>query len=86
MLLKVLFNLFSFWSSVSSYKLLVALPTTFPSHYQFGSEISKVLASVGHEVTVISPFKQPKALPNYEEVYLELTQDAVRNGKVMQLN
>lgn len=41
------------------------------SHYQFGNEIAKALASEGHEVTVISPFKQTKPLPNYEEVHIE---------------
>lgn len=56
---------------VFAYKILVALPTTFKSHYQFGSELAKRLALEGHEVTVVSPFKQPKTLLNFTEVYLE---------------
>lgn len=64
----------------STYKILVALPSTFRSHYQFGSAISKALAAKGHDVTVISPFKQPNPLPNYKEIHLEFTQDAANSS------
>lgn len=86
MLIKVWFALVLLWTSVNSYKILVALPTTFKSHYQFGSEISKALAAEGHEVTVISPFKQAKPLPNYDEVHLEHTVQATKNSKSTQIN
>lgn len=85
MVFKALVILFVLWNSVSAYKVLVALPTAFKSHYQFGSEISKALAAMGHEVTVVSPFKQLTPLTNYEEVYLEHTEAAIQKGK-LQLN
>lgn len=78
MMFKVLFILISLWHCSATLKILVALPATFRSHYQFGAAISKALAAKGHEVTVVSPFEQSKPLPpNYKEVFLELTQDAV---------
>lgn len=83
MVYRVLVSLCLLGACVSSYRVLVALPTTFKSHYQFGSEISKGLAAAGHEVTVISPFKQLKPLPlNYQEVHLELTHNAVHERKL----
>lgn len=71
-----------FLKLANGYKILVALPTTFKSHYQFGSELSKALAADGSEVTVISPFKQSNPPPNYKEVYLEHTQKAVEPSNI----
>lgn len=82
MFLKVLFILIFLWQTSIGYKMLFALPTLFKSHYQFGNAIAKTLAEKGHEVTVISPFKQSKSLPNYKEVYLELTQQAYETSKL----
>lgn len=62
---------------VSGYKILVALPAASVSHYQFGSALSRGLANAGHEVTVISPYKDPNPPPNYTEVYLEHTEKDV---------
>lgn len=81
MVFKVVLILFLLWHFASAYEILVALPTTLKSHYQFGNAIAKALAAKGHEVTVISPFKQPKPAPNYEEVYLELTEPAINACK-----
>lgn len=67
--------------SCKAYKILVVLPSTFWSHYQFGMAISKALVASGHDVTVVSPFKQPKPLLNYREIHLELTQDAANASK-----
>lgn len=82
MVFKAVVILFFLWNSASAYKVLVALPTAFKSHYQFASEISKALAAVGHEVTVVSPFKQLTPLTNYEEVYLEHTEAAIQKSKL----
>lgn len=68
---KVLLFLCICWRFVDAYKILVAIPSAWSSHYKFGSEIAKALAAESHEVTVISPFKQPKPIPNYEEIYIE---------------
>ena len=56
---------------VSSYKFLAVLPVTSRSHYYIGHNLMKGLAEEGHEVTVISPFKQNKPIDNYKEVFLE---------------
>lgn len=54
-----------------SYKFLAVLPITSRSHYYIGHSLMKGLADEGHEVTVISPFKQNKPIKNYKEVFLE---------------
>lgn len=77
MMFKVLLIFIFLWHCSATLKILVALPSTFMSHYQFGAAISKALAAKGHVVTVLSPFEQPKPLPeNCKEVHLELTQVA----------
>lgn len=81
MVLKVLITWFLFWDSVGCYNVLVAIPASYKSHHQFGSDISKGLVAAGHQVTIISPFKQPNSLPNYEEIHLELTKEAVLKCK-----
>lgn len=78
-MLEVLTCLLFVWHSVCPYKVLVVIPSPVFSHYQFGSEIGKGLAANnGHEVTVMAPFKQPKPLPNYEDLYLEDIQETTK--------
>lgn len=67
---------------VVSYKMLAIFHTTSHSHYFFGSALMKGLAAEGHEVTVISPFKEKDPIPNYTEVYLDGTFDSFQNGKL----
>lgn len=78
---ETLIFLFIFGQSVGAYKILVALPCPWRSHYQFGSEIAKALAAEGHEVTVLSPFKQSEPIPNYEELYIELKEQEIISRK-----
>lgn len=40
----------------------------------------KGLAEEGHEVTVISPFKQNKPIENYKEVFLEISWEISRKS------
>lgn len=42
---------------VECYKILVALPTSYKSHWNIGSSIAKELAKKGHQVTLISPYE-----------------------------
>lgn len=51
-----------------AYKILGIFPSHFKSHFITGSSLMKGLAAAGHEVTVISPFKQSKAIQNWRDV------------------
>lgn len=67
---------------VASYKILgIVCSTVAPSHYYVGRALMKGLAADGHEVTIISPFKEKNPIPNYNEVYLDRTLDFFKNGK-----
>ena len=70
-LLSVLPLLCILYQNVSGYRFLGVLPIASKSHYYIGHNLLKGLALEGHEVTVISPFKEKKPIPNYNEVFLE---------------
>lgn len=53
----------------------MALPAPWKSHYQFGFEIAKGLIGKGHQVTLISRFKQPAPLSNFKEILLEYSKE-----------
>lgn len=57
----------------NGYHILIALPTPFISHYYLGMELAHQLLADGHKVTVVGPFVQNKTIPNFTEVFLELT-------------
>ncbi|XP_031634156.1 UDP-glucuronosyltransferase 3A2-like [Contarinia nasturtii] len=59
------------YQNVISYKILAVLPVTSRSHYYIGHNLMKGLAEEGHDVTVVSPFKQKVPIKNYKEVFLE---------------
>lgn len=76
------FALFAFEHiEVESYKILGIFPTVVPSHYYVGRALMKGLAADGNEVTIVSPFKEKNAIPNYNEIYLDGTYDLIVNGK-----
>lgn len=79
-LIKVLFVLIFFHQNVIGYKFLAVLPVTSRSHYYIGHNLMKGLAEDGHEVTVISPFKQSKPIKNYNEVFLEHSWEMFRKS------
>lgn len=68
---------FGLWQMTSAYKILFVIPSTKISRYKFSSELAKALAAEGHQVTVISPFKESKPIPNYEEVFLKSADENV---------
>lgn len=80
-LLQVLSFLFVISQNVWCYKFLAMLPVTSRSHYYIGSNLMKALAAKGHEVTVISPFKEDKPIPNFKEVLLESSWEKSRESK-----
>lgn len=54
--------------NVMPYKILGVFPTTSRSHYYFGRALMQGLAAAGHEVTIVSPYKEKAPLKNYREV------------------
>lgn len=69
------FQVFFIWfilkENLYSYKFLAVLPTPSKSRYYIGQNHMKGLAEDGHDVTVISPFKEKTPIKNYKEVFLE---------------
>lgn len=57
--------------SGNGFKILGVLPTTAKSHYITGSGLMKALAAAGHEVTVISHFRESKPIKNYREIVID---------------
>lgn len=56
---------------VDAYKILGVFPTPSFSHFVLGSRLMKALAEKGHEIVIISPYKEAKPLKNYREIVLE---------------
>lgn len=71
------------WPSVSSYKILGVFHIPAKSHYIVGHALMKGLAEQGHEVTVISAFKSPNPIENYEEIYLEHSIADTQRGNII---
>lgn len=63
------------YQNASCYRILAVLPVPSRSHYYIGQNLMKGLAKEGHDVTVISPFKEKKPIENYNEVFLEHSWD-----------
>ncbi|KAK9881654.1 hypothetical protein WA026_017172 [Henosepilachna vigintioctopunctata] len=57
--------------NVECAKILGVFYVPTRSHYIASSTLMKVLAERGHEVTVMSPFKEPQPPENYTEIYLD---------------
>lgn len=68
--------------NVSAYKILAFFPVPSKSHYYIGHSLMKALAAEGHEVTVISPFKEKKPIANYTEVFLESVWEESRKSNI----
>lgn len=56
----------------NAYRILGIFPSDFISHYNGGTALMKGLAAVGHNITVISPFKQAQPpTSNYREIVID---------------
>lgn len=69
-------------NGVASYRILGIFHTVSPSHYFVGNALMKGLAAEGHDVTIISPFKEKTKIANYTEVYLDGTFDRITNSNL----
>lgn len=74
------------YQNVNGYRFLGVLPVPSKSHYYIGHNLLKGLALEGHDVTVISPFKEKKPIKNYNEVFLEHSWVNSRESKVFPMN
>lgn len=70
-----------FISNVSSYKILGVFHPPCRSHYIAGNALMKGLARAGHEVTIITAFKEKDPIENYEEIFLENSLPEAIKGK-----
>lgn len=83
---KTLFQLTIFCLSsvclVKSYRILGVFPVPTRSHYFLGSALMKALAEVGHDVTIIAPFKDDQ-LPSLSKngSYREITLDGIEEAQ-----
>lgn len=68
--------------SVIGYRILGVFQPPSKSHYIVGHALMKGLADDGHDVTIISAYKQSKPINNYTEIYLEHSLDNAIKGMI----
>lgn len=75
---------------VDCYKILGVFHPAAKSHYIVGNALMKGLAEAGHQVTILTAFKEKNPIKNYEEIFLEHSlSDAMsetRNGNFLNFN
>lgn len=57
-------------NNAGAYRILGIFPASAYSHYALASRLMKALAEKGHDVTVISPFKEKNPPKSYREIVL----------------
>lgn len=68
--------------SADCYKILGVFHQAAKSHYIVGNALMKGLAEAGHEVTIITAFKEKAPIQNYEEIYMEYSlSDAIQGTR-----
>lgn len=67
-------------SSSSAINILGIFPTASESHYIVGESLMLGLAADGHNVTVISPFPQKSAIPNFHDYPLVGIVEELKSG------
>lgn len=68
------------------YNILGIFPTMSRSHYIVGGALMKGLAAAGHNVTVISPFPQKKAISNFRDYAILGIVEAIEGNYVASFN
>lgn len=66
-------------SLCSGYRILAIFPMNGRSHFKVLEQIAKALAEKGHQVDVVSTFKQQHYFPNYTDI-VTLKMDIVQSG------
>lgn len=80
---QVLLILCFLYGNASGYRFLGIFPVPSKSHYYIGQNLLKALAEEGHDVTVISPFKDEKPIKNYKVVFSEVSWTESRKSNIM---
>lgn len=57
-------------------RILGVFPIGAYSHYALGNRLMKALAEKGHDVSIVSPFREKNPPKNYREVFMEGTAEA----------
>ncbi|KAL5273667.1 UGT2A1.2 family protein [Megaselia abdita] len=70
-----------------AYKILGVFPVGAKSHYIIGQSLMKGLAEKGHEVTVISPYKESSPIANYRTVQVVDVFESIEavNAKLLEM-
>lgn len=58
-------------ASTDTSRILGVFPVGAYSHYALGSRLMKALAEKGHDVTIITPYREKNPPKNYREIFLE---------------
>lgn len=72
-------------AEVNTYKILGLLHIPAKSHYIVISSLMRELAHRGHEVTVITAFKENTSIENYEEIFMENSLPDAMKSKINQM-
>ncbi|XP_308284.5 UDP-glucosyltransferase 2 [Anopheles gambiae] len=59
------------FAQLEAYRILCIYPSSGRSHVLVGQALLKGLAARGHDVTMVSPFKLSKPVPNYREIVVQ---------------
>ncbi|XP_058461330.1 UDP-glycosyltransferase UGT5-like isoform X2 [Malaya genurostris] len=69
-------------TSTEGANILGVLPTWAKSHYVIGVEYLRLLAEIGHNVTVVTPFELADAPENYHEIVMDGILDASQGSNI----
>uniref|UniRef100_A0A182NHH7 Uncharacterized protein n=1 Tax=Anopheles dirus TaxID=7168 RepID=A0A182NHH7_9DIPT len=67
----ILFAVYKLVVFLEAYRILCIYPSSGRSHVIVGQALMKGLAERGHDVTMVSPFKLSKPVPNYREIVVQ---------------
>uniref|UniRef100_A0A182P3N9 Uncharacterized protein n=1 Tax=Anopheles epiroticus TaxID=199890 RepID=A0A182P3N9_9DIPT len=59
------------FAQLEAYRILCIYPSSGRSHVIVGQALMKGLAARGHDVTMVSPYKLSKPVPNYREIVVQ---------------
>uniref|UniRef100_A0A182RHS4 UDP-glucuronosyltransferase n=2 Tax=Anopheles funestus TaxID=62324 RepID=A0A182RHS4_ANOFN len=59
------------YAQLEAYRILCIFPSSGRSHVLVGQALLKGLAERGHDVTMVSPYKLSKSVPNYREIVIQ---------------
>lgn len=79
-------NLSLILTSINALNILGIVPFGSNSHFAIGNSIIKTLHRSGHNVTIMSPYRQKEKLENFQEVDVSSVLEKFRKGKNDEFN